>query len=88
MFHFHFCWLKELLLRTINSWGVLFEASNEDKLPTFKLELLLDDDDNMQFYPVLSDVQAAVFHVVDAIAGTMQNVPTVQVGNQNNCSKL
>ena len=30
----------------------------------------------MQFYPVLGDVQAAVFHVLDAIASTMQNVPT------------
>lgn len=48
-------------------------------MPKFKLELILDDDDNMQFYPVLGDVQAAVFHVLDAIASTMQNVPTVQV---------
>ena len=45
----------------------------------FKMELILDDDDNMQFYPVLADVDAAVLHVVNAVAGTMQNVPTVQV---------
>ena len=43
------------------------------------MELILDDDDNMQFYPVLADVDAAVLHVVNAVAGTMQNVPTVQV---------
>ena len=71
--------LKEILIRTIRAWVALFDESHEDQLPKFKLELILDDDDNMQFYPVLSDVEAAVFHVVDSVANTMQNVPTVQV---------
>ena len=44
------------------------------------MELILDDDDNMQFYPALGDVQAAVLHVVNTVAGTLQGVPTVQVG--------
>lgn len=44
------------------------------------MELILDDDDHMQFYPALGDVEAAVLHVVSAVSGTMQNVPTVQVG--------
>ena len=43
------------------------------------MELILDDDDHMQFYPALGDVEAAVLHVVSAVSGTMQNVPTVQV---------
>lgn len=43
------------------------------------MELILDDDDHMQFYPALDDVEAAVLHVVSAVSGTMQNVPTVQV---------
>ncbi|KAK3752207.1 hypothetical protein QZH41_008048 [Actinostola sp. cb2023] len=42
------------------------------------MELILDDDDNMQFYPVLSDVEGAVLQVVDTVASTMQSVPTVQ----------
>jgi hypothetical protein len=71
--------LKEILLRTIRAWVALFDENHEDQLPKFKLELILDDDDHMQFYPVLSDVEAAVFHVVDSVANTMQNVPTVQV---------
>ena len=43
------------------------------------MELILDGDDHMQFYPALDDVEAAVLHVVSAVSGTMQNVPTVQV---------
>ncbi|CAB3982986.1 dynein heavy chain 12, axonemal-like, partial [Paramuricea clavata] len=70
--------LKEILIRTIRAWVALFDEKHADQLPKFKLELILDDDDHMQFYPVLSDVQAAVFHVVDTVANTMQNVSTVQ----------
>lgn len=43
------------------------------------MELILDDDDHMQFYPALGDVEAAVLHVISTVAGTMQHVPTVQV---------
>lgn len=71
--------MKEILVRTIKAWVALFDEKHEDQLPKFKLELILDDDDNMQFYPVLDDVQAVVFNVVDSVANTMQNVPTVQV---------
>ena len=71
--------LKEILIRTIRAWVALFDEKHKDQLPRFKLELILDDDDHMQFYPVLSDVEAAVFHVVDTVANTMQNVSTVQV---------
>lgn len=45
------------------------------------MELILDDDDHMQFYPALGDVEEAVLHVVSAVESTMQRVPTVQVWN-------
>lgn len=61
------------------AWESLFQENNKNMLPVFKMELILDDDDNMQFYPVLSDVEGAVLHVVDTVASTMQGVPTVQV---------
>lgn len=61
------------------AWESLFQENNKNMLPVFKMELILDDDDNMQFYPVLSDVEGAVLHVVDTVANTMQGVPTVQV---------
>lgn len=73
-------------MRTIQAWVTLFDENHQDQLPKFKLELILDDDDHMQFYPVLSDVEAAVFHVVDTVANTMQNVPTVQVIKHCICS--
>lgn len=60
-------------------WESLFYEENRNRLPLFKMELILDDDDHMQFYPALGDVEAAVLHVVSAVSGTMQNVPTVQV---------
>ena len=61
------------------AWESLFYEENRSRLPLFKMELILDDDDLMQFYPALGDVEAAVLHVVSAVSGTMQNVPTVQV---------
>lgn len=48
------------------------------------MELILDDDDHMQFYPALGDVEAAVLHVISTVAGTMQHVPTVQVNLKRN----
>lgn len=68
-----------MISRTIVAWESLFQENNKNMLPVFKMELILDDDDNMQFYPVLSDVEGAVLHVVDTVASTMQGVPTVQV---------
>ncbi|XP_020624937.1 dynein heavy chain 12, axonemal-like [Orbicella faveolata] len=70
--------LKDLINRTISAWERLFFEENKNCLPLFKMELILDDDDHMQFYPALDDVEAAVLHVVSAVSGTMQNVPTVQ----------
>lgn len=71
--------MKDLINRTISAWESLFFEENKNCLPLFKMELILDDDDHMQFYPALGDVEAAVLHVVSAVSGTMQNVPTVQV---------
>lgn len=71
--------MKDLINRTISAWESLFHEENKNRLPLFKMELILDDDDHMQFYPALDDVEAAVLHVVSAVSGTMQNVPTVQV---------
>lgn len=63
----------------MSAWESLFYEENRSRLPLFKMELILDDDDHMQFYPALGDVEAAVLHVVSVVSGTMQNVPTVQV---------
>ena len=70
--------MKDLINRTITAWTDLFHK-DKSCLPLFKMELILDDDDHMQFYPALGDVEAAVLHVISTVAGTMQHVPTVQV---------
>ena len=61
------------------AWESLFYEENRIRLPLFKMELILDDDDHMQFYPALGDVEEAVLYVVSAVESTMQRVPTVQV---------
>ena len=43
------------------------------------MELILDDEDNIQFYPMLEDLEDAIYSVVKSVTGCMQNVTTVQV---------
>ncbi|XP_015752501.1 PREDICTED: dynein heavy chain 12, axonemal-like [Acropora digitifera] len=70
--------LKDLITRTLLAWESLFYEENRNRLPLFKMELILDDDDHMQFYPALGDVEEAVLYVVSSVESTMQRVPTVQ----------
>ncbi|PVD24358.1 hypothetical protein C0Q70_14839 [Pomacea canaliculata] len=69
--------LKDLLLRTINAYLSLFEHDNRLKLPLLKMELTFDDQE-MQFYPPVQDLEEAVLFVVTQITKTMQQVPTIQ----------
>ena len=43
------------------------------------MELILDDEDNIQFYPMLIDLEESILSVIKSITGTLQNVQTVQV---------
>ena len=43
------------------------------------MELILDDDDNIQFYPMLEDLEDSILSVVRTIIATLQSVQTVQV---------
>lgn len=65
--------LKDLLLRTINAYLSLFEHDNRLKLPLLKMELTFDDQE-MQFYPPVQDLEEAVLFVVTQITKTMQQV--------------
>lgn len=69
--------LKDLLVRTINAYVSLFEHDNRLKLPLLKMELTFDDQ-KMQFYPLVGDLEEVVLFVVTQITKTMQQVPTVQ----------
>lgn len=57
----------------------LCEEDNFHILPLFKMELILDDDDHIQFYPAIEDLENAIVKAAAVILDTLQNIPTVQV---------
>lgn len=57
----------------------LFEDDKQHLLPLFKMELILDDDDNIQFYPAIEDLEYSILNGALIIIDTLQNIPTVQV---------
>ena len=68
--------LKDLLVRTIDSYVSLFEPDNHLQLPILKMELTFDDE-KMQFYPPVEDLTEVVNFVVNQICKTMQHVSNV-----------
>ena len=71
--------LKTFISRTLKAYMTLFDENDTSNLPLFKMELILDDDDNIQFYPMLEDLEEAILSVVKSITGSLQNVQSVQV---------
>ncbi|CAG5115752.1 unnamed protein product, partial [Candidula unifasciata] len=63
--------LKDLLVRTIDSYTSIFEPENHLHLPILKMELIFDEE-KMQFYPPVSDLEETVLFVVTQICKTMQ----------------
>ena len=57
----------------------VFKEENDNLLPQFKMELILDDDDHIQFYPGIDDLENCIIEGARTILGSLQNVPTVQV---------
>eukprot|EP00794_Sanderia_malayensis_P007414 gene7414-8234_t len=70
--------LKGIIQRTLEAYMSLFDEKEKGRLPLFKMELILDDDDNIQFYPMLEDLEDAILSIVKSITGSLQNVQTVQ----------
>ncbi|XP_071807320.1 dynein axonemal heavy chain 12-like isoform X1 [Asterias amurensis] len=69
--------LKDLIVRSIDSWVSLFNPDDKSNLPIFKMELTYDND-KMEFYPYYSDLEECLLFIVTQLTKTMQNVPTVQ----------
>ena len=65
--------LKDLLVRTIDSYVNLFMQENHLQLPILKMELTFDDE-KMQFYPPVEDLEEVVLFVIKQICKTMQHV--------------
>ena len=72
--------LKAIITRTLDTYIDLFKDEDSSRIPLFKMELILDDDDNILFYPMLIDLEDSILSVVRSITSALQNVQTVQVG--------
>uniref|UniRef100_A0A8C3NFB7 Dynein axonemal heavy chain 12 n=1 Tax=Geospiza parvula TaxID=87175 RepID=A0A8C3NFB7_GEOPR len=68
--------LKELLQRTTEVFVKLFDPEDRRRLPIFKMDLTLDEN-RMEFYPSLQDLEEAILFVVDYIGQTLQNFQRV-----------
>ncbi|NXH52542.1 DYH12 protein, partial [Rhabdornis inornatus] len=69
--------LKELLQRTTEVFVKLFDPEDRSRLPIFKMDLTYDEN-RMEFYPSLQDLEEAILFVVDCIGQTLQNIQTVR----------
>nr|BAB63022.1 hypothetical protein [Macaca fascicularis] len=68
--------LKDLLRRTVEGFVKLFDPKDQERLPIFKIELTFDDD-KMEFYPTLQDLEDNILSLVERIAEALQNVQTI-----------
>ncbi len=71
--------LRGLLSRTIHNYLLLFQEDNTTRLPQFKLQLCLEGQ-AMEFFPSVSELEAALLSLVDTVANAMSNVSTIEVG--------
>ncbi|XP_049921653.1 dynein axonemal heavy chain 12 [Epinephelus moara] len=69
--------LKSLLQTSVEEFVSVFDPSNHDRVPLFRMALTFDDE-KMEIYPTLQDLEASVFEILNAITNTLQKVQTVQ----------
>ncbi|NWI81646.1 DYH12 protein, partial [Dryoscopus gambensis] len=63
--------LKGLLQRTTEAFVKLFDPEDRSRLPLFKMDLTYDEN-KMEFYPSLQDLEETILFVVDCIGQTLQ----------------
>ncbi|OCT58631.1 dynein heavy chain 12, axonemal [Xenopus laevis] len=68
--------LRDLLTRTVESFVMLFDTTNPQYLPLFKMELTFDDE-KMDFYPSLEDLEESILFMLITMSQTLQTVQTV-----------
>uniref|UniRef100_A0A8C0VR11 Dynein axonemal heavy chain 12 n=1 Tax=Cyanistes caeruleus TaxID=156563 RepID=A0A8C0VR11_CYACU len=69
--------VKELLQRSTEVFVKLFDPEDRRNLPLFKMDLTFDEN-RVEFYPSLEDLEEAILFVVDCIGQTLQNIQTVR----------
>ena len=71
--------LRSLLSSTMENYTSLFSPEDTTQLPVFKLQLCLDED-AIQFFPTLEDLEAAVMFPLNTLASDiLQSFPLIQV---------
>ncbi|XP_033922411.1 dynein axonemal heavy chain 12 isoform X2 [Melopsittacus undulatus] len=68
--------VKDLLTRTVEAYVKLFDPEDRNGPPLFKMELTLDDQ-KMEFYPSLQDLEEGILFIANRIGQTLQNIQTV-----------
>ncbi|XP_028906396.1 dynein heavy chain 12, axonemal isoform X2 [Ornithorhynchus anatinus] len=68
--------LRALLIKTVEGLVEVFVFGDQDLLPLFKMELILDEE-KMKFYPTFQDLEDTVLSLVVRITETLQHVQTV-----------
>ncbi|XP_072306337.1 dynein axonemal heavy chain 12 [Eucyclogobius newberryi] len=69
--------LKSLLHTSMEHYVILFDPNNHHILPLFRMSLTFDDE-KMEIYPTLQDLEGAIFGILNSITSTLQTVQTVQ----------
>ncbi|KAM9752840.1 dynein axonemal heavy chain 12 [Menidia menidia] len=69
--------LKSLLQENIDEFISVFDPSNIYCLPIFRMALTFDDE-KMEIYPTLQDLEASVLEILNSMANTFQKVQTIQ----------
>uniref|UniRef100_A0A4W4EIL8 Dynein heavy chain linker domain-containing protein n=1 Tax=Electrophorus electricus TaxID=8005 RepID=A0A4W4EIL8_ELEEL len=69
--------LKALLERNVQAFVSLFEPLDTHKLPLFRMHLTFDDE-KMDFYPSVQEIEDVVLQILSLITNTMQKVQTVR----------
>ncbi|NWS47563.1 DYH12 protein, partial [Probosciger aterrimus] len=68
--------VKDLLTRTVEAFVKLFDPEDRNGPPLFKMELTLDDQ-RIEFYPSLQDLEEAILFIANRIGQTLQSIQTV-----------
>lgn len=63
--------LKLLLQKSVEEFATLFDSSNSQRLPIFRMSLTFDDE-KMEIYPTLQDLEATVLEILTSMTNTLQ----------------
>lgn len=63
--------VKFLLQKSVEEFAILFDPSNCQHLPIFRMSLTFDDE-KMEIYPTPQDLEATIFEILTSMTNTLQ----------------